>query len=262
MATENKINFEQQTILEKIEGLYKLQKIDSNIDAIKLIKGELPLEVRDLEDGIAGFNIRKQNLETSIHSAKSLISSQKEQKKEHQALIDKYQEQIKTIKNNREYDSFNREIEYSTLQIELAEKEISKFDLDIIEKKSLIEELKAQIDEKKQELKIKKAELHTIQTENKQEEESLTTMRDSLIIKIEPRLLYAYSRIRNSVINKIAVAHIEREACSGCNSKIPPQRQIEIKSNRKIITCEFCGRILIDNEVFEAKVPPQPQIND
>ncbi|MDR2835315.1 MAG: C4-type zinc ribbon domain-containing protein [Bacteroidales bacterium] len=252
MAIEkNKIDFEKQTINEKLRGLYILQKIDSKIDSINLIKGELPLEVRDIEDEITGLNTRMTNLINQIEVAKSLIHSSEEAKKESQTLIEKYSEQIKNIKNNREFESLTRELEFQNLEIELKDLNISKYKNEMENNKLLITELKTKISEKTQDLTQRKGELNTILGENKHEEQTLTAERNILIKEIEPRLLYAYSRIRSNVINKIAVAHIEREACSGCNSKIPPQRQIEIKSNRKIITCEFCGRIIVDAEAFE-----------
>ena len=251
MAENNAIDFEKQTVTEKLKGLYELQKIDSKVDEIILIKGELPLEVRDLEDGIAGLNTRKQNTENSIEAQKAIIQSAEISKKEAFALIEKYSEQLNHIKNNREYESLSREIEFQKLEIEYKDKKIREQLAEIEEKQLQLITLENTIVEYKENLHAKRKELKTIQKENKQVEEELSKKRAELIFKIEPRLQYAYTRIRNSVINRIAVAHIQKEACSGCNSKIPPQRQIDIRSNRKIITCEFCGRILVDSEILE-----------
>ena len=251
MTAENKIDFEKQSVIDKLRSLYDLQQIDSKIDEIKMIKGELPMTVRDLEDELAGLKTRLQNHKTAVESAKSLISSSENDKKKKFALIEKYNEQINNIKNNREFESLTRELNYEKLEIELCDKNINKYKEEIDVKKQAIIELEKQISEKNADLKLKRQELNAIQKESKQEEEILVADRDKLIKFVEPRLLYAYSRIRNSVINKIAVAHIKHEACSGCKSKIPPQRQIEIKSNRKIISCEFCGRIVVDASAFE-----------
>ncbi|SRR5574344_839758 len=251
MAEENNIiDFEKQRVEDKLNYLYKLQIIDSKIDEINLIKGELPLEVRDLEDEIAGLETRMQNLENSNEVSKSLINSSEQSKIESDKKIKHYTEQLNQIVNNREFESINREIEYQTLEMELRNKEISKYKAEIEAKKELLATLSEKITIKNEDLALRKLELNKIQLENKQEEEILMQERKDLIQKVEPRLLYAYGRIRGNVINKIAVAHIDREACSGCNSKIPPQRQIEIKSNKKIISCEFCGRILVDKNSF------------
>lgn len=251
MAKENNtIDFEKQRIDEKLSNLYKLQLIDSKIDGINLIKGELPLEVRDLEDEIAGLETRMQNLENSNEVSNSLINSSEQSKLESEKKIKHYSEQLNQIVNNREFESLNREIEYQNLEIELRNKEINKYKAEIEAKKELLKNITEKIVNKKEDLTQRKLELNKIQIENKQEEEQLMEERKELMKIVEPRLLYAYGRIRANVINKIAVAHIEREACSGCNSKIPPQRQIEIKSNKKIISCEFCGRILVDKNSF------------
>jgi predicted nucleic acid-binding Zn-ribbon protein len=256
---ESKIDFEKQSTIEKLGSLYNLQKIDSKVDEIRLIKGELPMTVRDLEDELVGLNTRLQNHKTAVESAESLIVSTENEKKKKKALIDKYNEQINHIKNNREFESLTRELNFETLEVELCDKNIEKYRKEIEAKKEAIAELESAIVAKTSELRLKKSELQAIQKESKQEEEALISERETLIKLVEPRLLYAYSRIRNSVINKIAVAHIKHEACSGCNSKIPPQRQIEIKSNRKIISCEFCGRIIVDAGAFEPKDTPNAE---
>ncbi|PLX07096.1 MAG: hypothetical protein C0596_13285 [Marinilabiliales bacterium] len=228
------------TIEEKLKSLYRLQLIDSEIDRIKITRGELPLEVRDLEDEIAGLETRVTNLENEVSQLDSQISARENGKKEAEALIKKYTDQQNNVRNNREYDSLSKEIEFQNLEIELCDKKIKEHKADIETKNVLIEESRTKFEERSKDLEVKKAELDTIIAETQKDEEKLNKQREDIAAVIEPRLLYAYSRIRNNVLNKLAVVSIERDACGGCFNKIPPQRQLDIKSSRKIIPCEYC----------------------
>jgi len=239
------------TIEEKLKSLYRLQLIDSEIDRIKITRGELPLEVRDLEDEIAGLETRVTNLENEVSQLDSQISARENGKKEAEALIKKYTDQQNNVRNNREYDSLSKEIEFQNLEIELCDKKIKEHKADIETKNVLIEESRTKFEERSKDLEVKKAELDTIIAETQKDEEKLNKQREDIAAVIEPRLLYAYSRIRNNVLNKLAVVSIERDACGGCFNKIPPQRQLDIKSSRKIIPCEYCGRILVDPDILE-----------
>lgn len=249
--TDNKIESANLSVTDKLKSLYKLQLIDSEIDRIKIMRGELPLEVRDLEDEIAGLETRIANLEIETAQLTTQISTRESGKAEANALIKKYTEQQNNVRNNREYDSLSKEIEFQTLEIELCEKKIKEHKIDIEQKTIFIDESKNRLDERKKDLEQKKAELDSIISETQIDEEKLNKDRETIATNIESRLLYAYSRIRNNVLNKLAVVSIERDACGGCFNKIPPQRQLDIKSSRKIIPCEYCGRILVDPEILE-----------
>jgi len=242
---------ESLTIHEKLQNLYRLQLIDSEIDRIKIMRGELPLEVRDLEDEIAGLETRVNNLESEVSQLNSQIAARQNGKKESEALIKKYSDQQNNVRNNREYDSLTKEIEFQSLEIELCEKKIKEHTSDIEIKKALIGESRTKFEERAKDLEVKKAELDNIIAETQKDEEKLDKKREDIASNIEPRLSYAYSRIRNNVLNKLAVVSIERDACGGCFNKIPPQRQLDIKSSRKIIPCEYCGRILVDPDILE-----------
>ncbi|MDD4150715.1 MAG: C4-type zinc ribbon domain-containing protein [Bacteroidales bacterium] len=248
---ETKTETSGQSIKEKLQNIYKLQLIDSEIDRIRIMRGELPLEVRDLEDEIEGLETRIKNLESEVENSQSQITAREIGKTEADALIKRYTEQQNNVRNNREYDSLTKEIEFQNLEIELCDKKIKEHSEDIASKSVLINESKTKFDERFKDLEVKKSELDKIIAETKKDEEKLTKERESIATKTEARLLYAYSRIRNNVLNKMAVATIERDACGGCFNKIPPQRQLDIKSSRKIIPCEYCGRILVDPEILE-----------
>ncbi len=249
--TDSKIEIAGLSVTDKLKSLYKLQLIDSEIDRIKIMRGELPLEVRDLEDEIEGLETRIANLETETAQLTSQIHARELGKTEANALIKKYTEQQNNVRNNREYDSLSKEIEFQTLEIELCEKKVKEHRIDIEQKTIYTDESKGRLDERKKDLEQKKAELDSIISETQIDEEKLNKDREHIAGNIESRLLYAYSRIRNNVLNKLAVVSIERDACGGCFNKIPPQRQLDIKSSRKIIPCEYCGRILVDPEILE-----------
>jgi len=248
---ESKIEAANKTVTEKLKSLYRLQLIDSEIDRIKIVRGELPLEVIVLEDEIEGLETRVNNLVADVDNMKSQISQREIGKSESDALIKKYTEQQNNVRNNREYDSLTKEIEFQNLEIELCDKKIKEYASDIEIKSVLITESKEKFEDRKKDLEAKKAELDTIIAETQKDEEKLNKEREKIAANIEPRLLYAYSRTRNNVLNKLAVVAIERDACGGCFNKIPPQRQLDIKSSRKIIPCEYCGRILVDPEILE-----------
>ncbi|HOZ30959.1 MAG TPA: C4-type zinc ribbon domain-containing protein [Bacteroidales bacterium] len=249
--TNTKIEIANQSVSDKLKSLYRLQLIDSEIDRIKIMRGELPLEVQDLEDEIAGLETRILNFETETGNMEKQISLRENAKNDANTLIKKYTEQQNNVRNNREFDSLSKEIEFQTLEIELCDKKIKEHKTDIELKTQLIEGSKFKLEERQKDLEVKKNELESIVSETKIDEEKLTAERESIASYIEPRLLYAYSRIRNNVLNKLAIVSIERDACGGCFNKIPPQRQLDIKSSRKIIPCEYCGRILVDPDILE-----------
>ncbi|MGB4293340.1 MAG: C4-type zinc ribbon domain-containing protein [Bacteroidales bacterium] len=251
-AQETEISVE-----EKLRALYSLQLVDSEIDKIKTLRGELPLEVQDLEDEIAGLETRLNNLKEEVVNLEKAISKKQHEIAEAQLLIKKYEEQQKNVRNNREFDSLSKEIEYQTLEIELCNKKIREFNAQIEEKKALISASEAQLNERKQDLQNKKKELEDIIADTQKEEESLLERSEKIQAMIEERLLTAYKRIRANARNGLAVVSIQRDACGGCFNQIPPQRQLDIKSRKKIIVCEYCGRILVDEEIIKESQPQE-----
>ncbi len=239
------------TIEEKLRALYKLQKINSEIDKIRTLRGELPLEVQDLEDEIAGLETRIEKLQEEIKSFDSAMSTKKNDMANSKGLIKKYEEQQNNVRNNREFDSLSKEIEYQTLEIELSEKRIKEFQIQAKEKSDYIEESKKVLDERKSDLQMKKSELEDITSDTQKEEENLLKKRQEYEQIIEERLLTAYKKIRKNARNGLAVVSVERDACGGCFNQIPPQRQLDIRSRKKIIVCEYCGRILIDLDLVD-----------
>ncbi len=234
------------TVAEKLAALYQLQQVDSEIDKIKILRGELPLEVQDLEDDIAGLETRIGNIETEINAMQDSISKKNNEILNAQDLIKKYEEQQKNVRNNREYDSLSKEIEFQTLEIELAEKRKKEFSEQVEQKQELITESTTVLEDRQGDLTNKKSELDEIIADTQKEEESLNKKRNEIQGIIEPRLFTAYEKIRNNARNGLAVVTVERDACGGCFNKIPPQRQLDIASRKKIIVCEYCGRILVD----------------
>ncbi|MFY0712960.1 hypothetical protein J1D01_04725 [Seonamhaeicola sp. NFXS20] len=239
------------TVEERLRALYDLQLIDSRIDEIRNVRGELPLEVRDLEDEVAGLNIRLEKLVASLEVIDNDINSKKNLIEESKALIKKYGEQQKNVRNNREYNSLTKEIEFQELEIELAEKHIKEFKVQIEQKKEVIAETKERLKERETHLKHKKGELDAILAETEKEEQALIEKSESYKGQIEERLVAAYDRIRNSVKNGLAVVPIERGASGGSFFTIPPQVQVEIASRKKVITDEHSGRILVDPVLAE-----------
>lgn len=237
------------TVENKLSALYELQTIDSTIDKIRIVRGELPVEVSDLEDEVAGLETRVNKLTEDANLLEDSIVKKKLSIKESQALIKKYEGQQNNVKNNREYDSLTKEIEFQNLEIQLSEKRIKEFTLEITTKNAIIEASRKTLDERKNDLEIKKAELESIIQETKKEEETLMARSTAAAAIIEDRLLIAYKKIRENSKNGLAVVGIQRDACGGCFNKIPPQRQLDIRQRKKIIVCEHCGRILVDAEL-------------
>ena len=241
----------EATVEERLRDLYDLQLIDSRIDEIRNVRGELPLEVRDLEDEVAGLNTRLEKLESSLESIDNQINGKKNLIEESKSLIKKYSEQQKNVRNNREYNSITKEVEFQELEIELAEKHIKEFRVQIDQKKSVIAETKERLKARQSHLKHKKSELDAILAETEKEEVALIKKSEEYRSSIEERLVKAYMRIRTNVKNGLAVVAIERGASGGSFFTIPPQVQMEIASRKKIITDEHSGRILVDAVLAE-----------
>lgn len=250
MAKETKNSEPKElTVEQKLKALFQLQTMLSEIDKIKTLRGELPLEVQDLEDEVAGLNTRIENIKADVDELKSAISSKKIEIESAKSLVEKYKAQQENVRNNREYDFLSKEIEFQTLEIELCEKRIKEFAAD---EKVRSEEILAStetLDERKKDLDQKKNELEDIINETKQEEEKLREKAKNLETTIEPRLLQSFKRIRKNTRNGLGIVYVQRDACGGCFNKIPPQRQLDIRSRKKIIVCEYCGRIMIDPEL-------------
>lgn len=249
MATEKQAVEKDLTVEEKLTALYNLQSIFSEIDKIKTLRGELPLEVQDLEDEVAGLDTRIQNFQYDLKDLESAIAQQKNKIVESNNLITKYKEQLDNVRNNREFDSLSKEVEFQGLEVELAEKRIREFTAESKAVSDEIQKSKDLLKERSLDLKSKKDELDEIITETRQQEEQLREKAKEVEASIEPRLLTAFKRIRKSARNGLAVVYIQRDACGGCFNKIPPQRQLDIKLRRKIIVCEHCGRIMIDPQL-------------
>ena len=239
------------TVEERLRALYDLQLIDSRIDEIRNVRGELPLEVRDLEDEVAGLSIRLDKLVASLQLIDNDIVAKKNLIEEAKSLIKKYSEQQKNVRNNREFNSLTKEVEFQELEIELAEKHIKEFKAQIEQKKLVIAETKERLKERENHLKHKKNELNDILGETEKEEQALIQKSEEYKEQIEERLVSAYTRIRNNVKNGLAVVAIERGASGGSFFTIPPQIQVEIAARKKVITDEHSGRILVDAQLAE-----------
>lgn len=239
------------TVEERLRALYDLQLIDSRIDEIRNVRGELPLEVRDLEDEVAGLTTRLEKLVSSLEVVDNDIVSKKNQIEESKSLIKKYSEQQKNVRNNREFNSLTKEVEFQELEIELAEKHIKEFKAQIEQKKVVISETKERLKERENHLKHKKGELDAILAETEKEEQALIGKSKEYQEQIEERLVAAYNRIRKNVKNGLAVVPIERGASGGSFFTIPPQIQVEIAARKKVITDEHSGRILVDAQLAE-----------
>ncbi len=237
------------TVEEKLKALYDLQLVNTEIDKIKTLRGDLPLEVQDLEDEIAGLNTRVANLSDEIRQIDSSITGRKSDIENSKSLIAKYKEQQDNVRNNREYENLAKEIEFQGLEIELSEKKINEAINMSANRKEELEKAKTLISERNEDLELKKKELDDVISETKQEEENLREKAKEIESNIDERLLTAFKRIRKNARNGLAVVPVERDACGGCFNKIPPQRQLDIRIRKKIIVCEYCGRILIDPEL-------------
>jgi hypothetical protein len=238
------------SIEEALRNLYRLQKIDTKIDEIQILKGELPMEVKDLEDELAGLKTRITKIEEELAQVETGIASRRNTIKESEALIKRYQKQQNNVKNNREYDALSKEIEMQKLEIQLNEKRIREATDDMTQRQEQIDLAKKSIKEKEKNLKTKREELERIIEETDAEEKALLKKSKDQAAKIEDRLLQAYHRIRSTYRNGLAVVTVNRDACGGCYNAIPPQTQMEIRQHKKIIICEHCGRVLVD-EVLE-----------
>lgn len=237
------------SIEEKLRALHELQSVVSDVDKIKTLRGELPLEVQDLEDEITGLKTRLTNLDVEIKNLDTAISNKKIAIRDSQGLIAKYTEQQNNVRNNREFDSLSKEIEFQNLEIELSEKRIKEFTAEMAAKKENVATSKQALKEREEDLVRKQSELKEITEETKIEEEKLKAKSEKIESFIEPRLLTAFKRIRKNARNGLAVVTIQRDACGGCFNKIPPQRQMDIANRKKIIVCEYCGRILVDQNI-------------
>ena len=233
---------------EKILALYELQKIDSQIDEINKVKGELPLEVQDLEDEIEGLKTRIDNINNEIEEFNSLTKQRKREVDQAKIQIAHYKEQQNNVRNNREYDSITKEIEYQELEIELAEKRLKEYSAAIKNKKVQLEDAEAVVADRNLDLTAKKSELESIEAETADQVAALEAKAVKAKTKIDERLLTAYNRIRRSVRNGLAVVTVQRDACGGCFNRIPPQRQADVRQGKKLIVCEYCGRILVDDK--------------
>jgi len=236
----------EQTVEQKLKALYELQNIHTKIDKIRQVRGELPMEVADLEDDVLGLETRISKIKAELDDLEDSIVTRKNTIKDAQSSIKKYDTQLKEVKNNREYDALTKEIEIQGLDIQVSEKKIKEHGFEITSKTEIYEAAKAELDGRKKDLEIKKGELDVITAETEKEEQDLQKKADKSEPQIEERLLVAYKRLRKNAVNGLAVVTIDRDSCSGCFNQIPPQRQLDIRQRKKIIVCEHCGRILVD----------------
>ena len=239
----------EQTVEEKLKALYELQTIHTKIDRIRQVRGELPMEVADLEDDVAGLETRIQKIKNELDDLEDDIVTRKNVIKEAQSNIKKYETQLNEVKNNREYDAISKEIEIQGLDIQVSEKKIREFGFEIATKTQVYEKALADLEARKSDLDAKKEELGTITSETQKEENELTSLAEKATKGIDERLLIAYNRLRKNAKNGLAVVTIQRDSCSGCFNQIPPQRQSDIRQRKKIIVCEHCGRILVDEQM-------------
>ncbi len=238
----------ESTIEEKLKALYDLQKVSSEIDKIRTLRGDLPLEVQDLEDEIEGLETRANNLEEEVKKLSDAIVAKKNEIKEADLQIKKYETQQDTVRNNREYDAISKEIEFQNLEKQLCEKRIKEYTAELKKKKDQAEESRLVVKDRQVDLDAKRVELNTVVAETQQEENDLLKKANIISENIDERLLNAFNRIRSNARNGLAVVTVERDACGGCFNKIPPQRQLDIRLRKKIIVCEYCGRILVDTD--------------
>ncbi len=241
----------EQTVEQKLEALYQLQTIHTKVDKIRQTRGELPMEVADLEDDVAGLETRIQKIKSELDDLEDAIVGRKNMIKDSLALVKKYETQQNNVKNNREFEAISKEIEIQGLDIQVSEKRIKETQFDINSKTEGYEEALAALEERKKDLNSKQSELENITSETQKEEEVLVKEADKAAEKIDDRLKIAYNRLRTNFKNGLAVVTIERDSCSGCFNQIPPQRQSDIRQRKKVIVCEHCGRILVDETMAE-----------
>ena len=251
MNKKKQTEVDEVSVEQKLQALFTLQQINSQIDKIKIIRGELPLEVQDLEDEIAGLETRAAKFEQEVADLNETIAARQAAIKESESMIIKYKEQQMKVRNNREFDSLTKELDYQTLEIQLSEKKINDVRFKIESLEAEIANTKEQLKERNIDLEAKKAELTDIVKDTENEEEALAKKSLENEKYIEDRLLTAYKRIRENARNGLAVVQVERDACGGCFNKIPPQHQLDIRMHKKIIVCDYCGRILVDKDVAD-----------
>lgn len=261
MAKEVKKDPNELSVEEKLKALYQLQTMLSEIDKIKTLRGELPLEVQDLEDEVTGLSTRIDKIKAEIEELKSNVASKKIEIETAKTSIEKYKSQQDNVRNNREYDVLTKEIEFQSLEVELCEKRIREFTASIKAKEEEIVKSTQMLEERKKDLEVKKNELDEIISETKAEEEKLREKAKNLETTIEPRLLQAFKRIRKNSRNGLGITYVQRDACGGCFNKIPPQKQLDIRMRKKIIVCEYCGRIMVDPELAGV-VPAETEVKE
>ncbi len=254
--TTTKKDSSEMSVEEKLKTLYQLQVTLSAIDEKRALRGELPLEVQDLEDEIAGLNTRKEKIQSEIADFQSAVAQKRNEIESAQQSVDRYKQQLDTVRNNREYDTLTKEIEFQSLEIELCQKKIKEANTKVDERQEDLKKVDDTINERQADLDHKRGELDEIMKETRDAEAELKEKAKALEANIEPRLLQSFKRIRKSARNGLGIVYVQRDACGGCFNKIPPQRQLDIKMHKKIIVCEYCGRILIDPELAGVKTEP------
>ena len=242
----------ETSVADKLDALYELQRIDSEIDRIRTIRGELPLEVQDLEDELEGLDTRINKIQDEIKELETEVLERKNATKDAETAIAKYKDQQNNVRNNREYESLSKEIEFQELEIKLHDKKSKEAKLKIANKKEILDEAKERFEFRKGDLKTKQAELDEIVSETQKDEDALVKKSEEAKSKIDDRLVFAYNRLRENAKNGLAVVPVDRDSCGGCFNKIPPQRQLDIQSKKKVLVCEHCGRILVPTEEAEA----------
>jgi predicted nucleic acid-binding Zn-ribbon protein len=243
----------EYSVEEKLSALLNLQKVESKLDAIAILKGELPIEVRDLEDEVQGLHARETRIEEEINGINEFIEQKKQTIVQSQELIKKYEKQSDNVKNNREFEAINKELEMQTLEVKLAERHIKDANEEISDKARALDIVKKNIANKDANLKVKKSELDKIIAETEKEEKEFSALSEKARASVDPRLLTSFDRIRKNFRNGLAVVPVVRDACGGCFNAIPPQRQSEIRQHKKIIVCENCGRVLVEEEMNTEK---------
>ena len=250
------------SVESKLQTLYQLQTTLSAIDEKRALRGELPLEVQDLEDEIAGLKTRVEHIEGDINDFQQAVAQKQGEIKEAEESVERYKKQLDEVRNNREYDTLTKEIEFQSLEIELCNKKIKEANAKVEDKKRELVRTNDLINDRQQALDEKKNELDEIMQETREEEQALKAKAEELETKIEPRLLSSFKRIRKNARNGLGIVYVQRDACGGCFNKIPPQRQLDIKMHKKIIVCEYCGRIMIDPELAGVKTVETEVVDD
>ena len=250
------------SVERKLQTLYQLQTTLSAIDEKRALRGELPLEVQDLEDEIAGLKTRIEHIEGDINDLQQAVAQKQGEIKEAEESVERYKKQLDEVRNNREYDTLTKEIEFQSLEIELCNKKIKEANAKVEDKKRELVRTNDLINDRQQALEEKKSELDEIMQETREEEQVLKAKAEELETKIEPRLLSSFKRIRKNARNGLGIVYVQRDACGGCFNKIPPQRQLDIKMHKKVIVCEYCGRIMIDPELAGVKTVETEVVDD